>query len=194
VSTKERRERYEVVYRATYPAVVAYVLRRVNHRSDASDVIAETYLTLWRRFDEVPGGDVTLPWIFGVARRTLANQRRGDLRRTALSERLGQALSELPEPTPMDGPDREAIVKALGRLGEDDRDLLFLVGVEALDREQVSVALGVSRAVVRLRLHRARQRFARALVQEGAELHRTRLNVPDPLSAQQALSTQEVTR
>jgi DNA-directed RNA polymerase specialized sigma24 family protein len=55
VTTDDIRERYEVLYRSTYPAVVAYVLRRVPDRCDAADVVAETYLTLWRRFDSIRG-------------------------------------------------------------------------------------------------------------------------------------------
>ncbi len=38
---------------------------------------------------------------------------------------------------------------------------------ESLDRGQVGVALGCSRAMVAVRLHRARRRFAAELAEEG---------------------------
>jgi len=56
-------------------------------------------------------------------------------------------------------------------LNESDRELLSLVAWEGLSHEELSVALGVSRPVVRLRLHRARRRFAAAL-RAGAEMKR----------------------
>lgn len=192
MTTDDRRERYESVYRSTYPAVVAYVLRRLPDRGDVADVVAETYLTLWRRFDDAPTGDSALPWIYGVARRTLANHRRGQVRRTALSGRLAEALLVLPEP--QQGPDGAAIGRALRRLTEDDRELLSLVDVEGLGREEVCVVLGVSRAVARVRLHRARQRFIRELAAEGIRPRMSRSGPSGLQAATQAMPSPEVTR
>jgi DNA-directed RNA polymerase specialized sigma24 family protein len=50
-------------------------------------VIAETFLTAWRRLDDVPAGDEARLWLYGVARRMLANQRRGARRRSSLADR-----------------------------------------------------------------------------------------------------------
>lgn len=44
---------------------------------DAADAVAETFLVAWRRLPEVPSGEEARPWLYGVARRTLANQRLG---------------------------------------------------------------------------------------------------------------------
>jgi len=190
VTTDDTRERYEVLYRSTYPAVVAYVLRRVPDRGDAADVVAETYLTLWRRFDSIPAGADALPWIYGVARRTLANHRRGGIRRTALSTRLAEALQVLPEAQPA-GPDGVAVSRALNRLTRADQELLMLVDVEGLTRDEVSVVLGASRPVVRVRLHRARQRLIHELSAEG--IHPQSKQVPRNVpAAPHALATPEV--
>jgi RNA polymerase sigma-70 factor (ECF subfamily) len=84
----ERRERFEAVYRELYAPVCGYTLRRIRQPDDAAEVVAETFATLWRRFDACPQGDELRPWLFGVARRVAANQRRGERRRTALGQRL----------------------------------------------------------------------------------------------------------
>ena len=47
----ERRERFEAVYRELYDPICGYALRRVRKPEDAAEVIAETFATLWRRFD-----------------------------------------------------------------------------------------------------------------------------------------------
>jgi len=159
----ERRERFEAVYRELYAPVCGYVLRRVSHPEDAAEAIAETFATLWRRFDRCPQGDELRPWLFGVARRVVANQRRGDRRRSALGERLvasaDQAVLDSSGPLESDG----RLARAFASLNDSDRELLSLVAWEGLSREELAIALGTSRATVRLRLHRARKRLHAAL-------------------------------
>ena len=72
--------------------LLAYALRRVDRPEDAADVVAETFLVAWRRLDDVPPGEQARLWLYGVARRQLANQRRGQLRRSQLADRLRAEL------------------------------------------------------------------------------------------------------
>ena len=69
----ERQHRFEEIYAANHDAVLGYVLRRTENSDDAADVIAETFLTAWRRLDDVPGGGEARLWLYGVAKRMLAN-------------------------------------------------------------------------------------------------------------------------
>lgn len=159
----ERRERFEAAYRELYEPICGYTLRRVREPEDAAEVIAETFATLWRRFDSCPQGAELRPWLFGVARRVLANQRRGERRRTALGERLSASLDQTAVHAHGASDDTSALARALASLSDSDRELLSLVAWEGLTREELAVALGTSRAVVRLRLHRARKRLRDAL-------------------------------
>jgi DNA-directed RNA polymerase specialized sigma24 family protein len=86
----ERRHRFEELYAANCGPILGYVLRRTDNPDDAADVIAETFLTAWRRLDAVPPGDEARLWLYGVARRVLANYRRGERRRAVLADRPGQ--------------------------------------------------------------------------------------------------------
>jgi RNA polymerase sigma factor (sigma-70 family) len=158
-----RRERFEAVYRELYAPICGYALRRVRDPEDAAEVIAETFATLWRRFDRCPQGDELRPWLFGVARRIAANQRRGDRRRSALGERLAANVGEQTFDTGGPAEDTGRVARAFASLSDSDRELLSLVAWEGLTREELAVALGTSRAVVRLRLHRARKRLQAAL-------------------------------
>jgi RNA polymerase sigma-70 factor (ECF subfamily) len=158
-----RRERFEAAYRELYAPICGYTLRRVHEPEDAAEVIAETFATLWRRFDGCPQGAELRPWLFGVARRIVANQRRGDRRRSALSERLGKNLDRGTFETTDLPDDSGPLARAFASLSEADRELLSLVAWEGLTREELAIALGTSRAVVRLRLHRASKRLRSAL-------------------------------
>jgi RNA polymerase sigma-70 factor (ECF subfamily) len=161
VTPSTQRERFEILYRELYRPISGYVMRRSDSAEDAAEAIAETFVVLWRRLDACPDGDEARPWLFGVARRVLANQRRGERRRTALAERLTAELdpAEVSVPAGSDG----RVARAFAALSEPDREILALLAWEGLTREELSIALGVSRPVARLRLHRARRRFAAAL-------------------------------
>ena len=159
----ERRERFEAVYRELYAPICGYTMRRVGDPEDAAEAIAETFATLWRRLDRCPAGDELRPWLFGVARRVIANQRRGERRRSALSERLSSTLDRTAFDTAGHSDDTSPLAQAFATLSESDRELLSLVAWEGLTGNELAVALGTSGPVVRLRLHRARKRLQEAL-------------------------------
>jgi RNA polymerase sigma factor (sigma-70 family) len=153
-------QRFERLFRANYGAVRGYALRRTSPEL-AQDVVSETFLVAWRRLDDVP--DDALPWLFGVARRVLANQRRSANRGAALVERAAAASS----PAASDPHDRvgeaEAVRQALASLPERDREALMLVAWHGLSGARAARAAGCSRAAFGVRLHRARRRLAALL-------------------------------
>lgn len=174
---QELRERFEQVYAANEAALAAYALRRTASVEDASDVVAETFVIAWRRMRQVPAGrDATL-WLFGTARRVLANQRRSERRRRRLSLRL-QALPVDNARGPAERAGETEIAKAaLARLTAEQRDLLGLAAWEGLSTSELAVVLGCSENAAKIRLHRAR----RALL---AELERAETGgEPKPESA-----------
>lgn len=139
--------------------VLAYALRRTSSAEDAADAVAETFLVAWRRLDSVPSDDA-LPWLYGVARRVLANQRRATHRRVRLAERLRQelpaAIQAIDPPLTSKGP----VMAALRRLSADDQEILLLAAWEQLEPNEIAEVLGISRIAARSRLHRARRRLA----------------------------------
>lgn len=157
-----RQVRFEQLYDDNYRALLGYALRRVVEPGDAADVVAEAFLAAWRRLDDVPEGPEARLWLYGVARNVLLNQRRGERRRSALADRLRRELTEQTV-QPADDADGSQVRAAYARLSEADREVLALVGWEELDRDAVATVLGCSRALVRVRLHRARSRFAAEL-------------------------------
>ncbi len=159
-----RRTRFEEIYDAYSGLILLYARRRTTE-DGALDVVAETFTTAWRRMDDVPSGVEARPWLYGVARRVLANQRRSERRRSALEQRL--VAERCPDAGPTVPTDDGLVARAFAALGEGDRELLRLVGWDGLDREDIAALLGCSRAAVRVRLHRARQRFARELAAVG---------------------------
>jgi RNA polymerase sigma-70 factor, ECF subfamily len=152
---EDRRALFEALYRNHAGAVAAYALRRAS-REVAEDVVADTFLVVWRRLDRVP--DKPLPWLYAVARRTLANHRRSAARRESLTQRLQLEFRAIP-PNPVG----DGLLDALRSLRAADREVLMLVAWEGLTPTEAAQALDCTAVACRIRLHRARKRLAGAL-------------------------------
>ena len=161
-----RRAKMDALFTAHAADVYAFALRRTS-RTAAQDVVSETFLVAWRRFDSVP--DAPRPWLLGVARRVLANQRRMDGRQIAVRTRLG---SPKPMASQQDAPELAEsaaqtsdsnVLAALAALTPSERDAITLVAWDGLTAEEAAIVLGCSRAAFYVRMHRARRRLAAAL-------------------------------
>ena len=155
---------FRVFYAAHLEALLAYALRRVDQPADAAAVVADTFLVAWRRRDALPPGDEARLWLYGVARKALANHRRGDRRRERLGMRLRERLAQLPPRDPAgEGTERAAVQAAMRRLSESDRELLALSAWEALTPKEIGEVLKLPATTVRTRLSRARSRLRELL-------------------------------
>ena len=56
----------------------------------------ETFTVAWRRAADMPPGDEALPWLYGVARNVLSNQRRSSLRFTRLVAKTASFARPVP--------------------------------------------------------------------------------------------------
>lgn len=162
-------QRFREIYEAHLASVYAYFRRRIDTLT-AQDATAETFLVAWRRLDSVPEGDRTLPWLYSVARRVLANQYRSRRRRSRLEEKV-RATAVNAAPTPetivMRRHDEQAVLEALARLGPDDRELLRLAVWEELPHRLIADSLSCSQHAVDQRIHRASKRLAREMHRAG---------------------------
>lgn len=145
-----------------FDAVTGYAMRRAD-AADAADVVAETMLIAWRRLAAVPAPPATRPWLLAVARRLLANQRRGSTRRVALSDRLAHELGTMAATRVRDhaeiSAERDHLRLALDGLSPDDKELLLLSVWEGLSPADIAIVLDIPAPTARTRLHRARNRL-----------------------------------
>ncbi len=141
--------------------VLAYALRRCEQRADAEDVVAGTFAVAWRRFADAPADEFRLAWLYAIAARVLANQRRSLRRLAALRTRL----RAVPTPALEEG-ELQDVLSALKQLRRDDQEVLRLVAWEGLTTAELAVALGCSENAASIRLHRARKRLVEQLAKE----------------------------
>ncbi len=182
--TEANAGRFEALYHAHRPAISDYVRRRLSGR-DVEDVVAQVFLVAWRRFGAVPAPPEDRLWLFGVARRAVADNRRSTLRRLRLHYRLGQELRG-PAATPgAFGTLANRMEAALQRLRPVEQEVLRLVIWEDLSHAEASAVLGCSVNAVELRYRRARARLSEAfLAPEPADrpeqLSQTSIPTPAP--------------
>src|SRR5207253_2997919 len=101
--------------------VTAYVRGRVAPDS-VEDVVAETFVVCWRKLDQVPREP--LPWLYAVARKTLANEYRKTARQAAdPNDRASELFPEI------EGD--QVLARAFALLGEHDREVLRLIAWES---------------------------------------------------------------
>lgn len=94
----EPEQRFTALYQLHYEDIARYVRRRAPEL-DCRDTVAEVFLTAWRRFAELERSPLPLPWLYGVARRVLANAFRGAARAEALIERVAAHAGPARRPT-----------------------------------------------------------------------------------------------
>jgi RNA polymerase sigma factor (sigma-70 family) len=160
-----RQGRFKDLYEEHVLEVLAYCTRRLG-ATDAADACSETFLVAWRRFDDLPPAPKTLPYLYGIANKVVSNQFRSLRRRTRLDAKLGAlGVSVAPDPAVVflqSAHDAE-VVAAVRRLKPKDREIVMLYAWEDLSRETIAELVGMTRAAVDQRMHRANQRLARIL-------------------------------
>lgn len=158
-------QRFRRLYGAHHLEIHAYLRRRTDTET-ALDVLAETFLVVWRRINVVPAGDDALPWIYGVARKALANQRRSNRRLRALRERLAEqdAISAMDTGVvTVQNAEVQNVLDAMDCLRENDRELLRLAVWEDLPHAEIAKILECSTHAIDQRLVRARRRLEHQL-------------------------------
>jgi RNA polymerase sigma-70 factor (ECF subfamily) len=171
------RQHFEALYAEHAGAVKGYAIRRVGP-ARADDVLAEVFLVVWRRLEQVPGSP--RPWLLAVARRAIANERRSGVRQEAVREQLkfaraGEGTSLADPATALTLPDAP-IRQALQSLSDADREALQLTAWEGLSNREAAHVLGIREATFSVRLHRAKRRLERALASSPqSTISRTRL-------------------
>lgn len=141
------------------PDVYRYVRRR-SHQNDVDDVVAEVFMTAWRRYSEI-SQDFALPWLYRTAWNVLANLNR---------KHVDVPFDELPdEPSGDDVSDTviadEQLRRAWLSLSVKDQEVLRLSLWEGLDGRELAHALGISVGGAGAALFRARERFSKLMVE-----------------------------
>jgi RNA polymerase sigma-70 factor (ECF subfamily) len=161
-------------YRLLAPQVRGYVRRQVP-ADQVDDVVAETFVVVWRRWADVPTAPEELrPWVFGVARNKIlhAHEQRGravaSLVKVAGHEQTRAGHGDPAERLASDDRTR----RLLALLPPAEAEAMALTVWAALTPTEAAHVLGCSVTALTSRLSRARARLAEALATGEATIER----------------------
>lgn len=132
------------------------LLRIVNSREEAEDVLQEVFVQVWRRaadFDERRGKPFT--WLVTLARSRAIDR----LRQIGARARLAVAAAQEAPPEASDAAQdasrseqKEIVAEALLRLPEEQRQALLLAYFEGLTQSEIAARLGTPLGTVKTRM------------------------------------------
>jgi RNA polymerase sigma-70 factor (ECF subfamily) len=150
-------------YRATYPALRAYVARGVGDPETADDLTQEAFVRLLQARTERFEPAQLKAYLYRIAT-NLMNDHWRRSRREIHDDRNAE---EPAAPSPADPDLGMDVESALQALAPRQRALLWLAYVEGYGHREISAIMGVGERSVRVMLFRARNRMAGSLRRAG---------------------------
>src|SRR5215216_913519 len=135
-------------------------IRLTADRTEAEDLVQETYAQAWLSFAAYEPGTNCRAWLFKILMNKLEHQRR---RRYALLKRTADADGALLAETvayvpPVEHELKDAqVLAALGRVPQRFREVVLLADVEEFSYREIAEILGVPTGTVMSRLSRGRK-------------------------------------
>ena len=175
------------------PQLFSTALRMTRSRSDAEDLVQETYIKGWRSFHTFQEGTNLRAWLFRIMTNTYINKynaqkRKGteveldDVEELFLYKRLGSIdqsqLSSSAEDQMLDLFTDDEVKNALESLPEDFRIPVLLSDVDGFSYKEIAEMLEIPIGTVMSRLHRGRKAMQKMLY----EYARDRGLIVEPLT------------
>lgn len=156
------RRRFEDLFEAHYAELTRFATRRVGADA-AGDIVAGTFLIAWRRFGELPP-DHARAWLYSTARQVIANELRGRTRLQRLTAKAAAGGDSHVADHAARVDEQIRVRAVLAELSPADQEVLRLVEWEGLDAAEAALVMRCTRTALKVRLHRARRRFAERLL------------------------------
>jgi RNA polymerase sigma-70 factor (ECF subfamily) len=150
-------------------------IRLTNNRSDAEDLVQETYLKAYRAYESFQEGTNLRAWLFRILTNTHINRYRSASRRPQETElddvdnlylyrRVGdEGISPSAEDDLMERLTEPAVSDAVAGLPEHYRLPVLLADVEGFAYKEIAEILDIPIGTVMSRLHRGRNALQKAL-------------------------------
>lgn len=151
------------LYESYYRQLFAYCRRRTDAAS-VDDLVADVFLTVWRRIADAPTGDRQLAWLYRIAHHHAGNHWRGSGRRRKLTTKL-ESIAIQPIPLVQDQvivrEEVRQVLAAAQHLRGQDVEILRLALWEHMSSEDIADVLDITPNAAKQRLHRARKKLVR---------------------------------
>lgn len=148
---------FETLLQEHFPVLKRFVHYKVNHFSDAEDIIQEVCLTATEKSAALKQAESFKPWLLGIATNKCKDYYR---RQAKVLELPYDALSETALGVGRLGVTEQSVVQdTLERLGDKEKQMLYLYFFKNLQQEEIAKKLSLPLGTVKSRLHYAKEKF-----------------------------------
>ncbi len=169
---------FEELVRMTQDRLYNLAFRMTGRHEDAEDALQEAYMRAHRSLATFEGGCRFYTWVYRIAVNTCLSKGRKAGRKNeveglsidaprggpdegaSLSANLPGSDDSAPDAAASRQEEAGRVQEAIGELPDDYRTVVVLRDIEGLSYDEVGEVTGLTRAAVKSRLHRARQRLA----------------------------------
>jgi RNA polymerase sigma-70 factor (ECF subfamily) len=161
-ATATRQERFLELLDPVHDNLARFVRAMAHDREEARDLMAETLLVAFERFDALKEERAFMSYLFTIARRTCGHRTR---RRQLFGDynEHRAAMLHATSPAPDEAADISALYAALEKLPAEQREAVVLFELSGLPLDEIREIQGGSLSGVKARLARGRRKLAKLL-------------------------------
>ena len=178
VSVAERRSRFEREAMTHLDALYAFALKLARSRDDAEDLVGDTILRAFERWDQYRLGTNIRAWLFTILYHVfVSRKRRIDAREVHAPDDADgwsafEAVGEIdPEGRFYESFLDDEITRAIDALPDEYRTAVVLSDLHELRYAEIAEILGVPEGTVKSRLFRGRRLLQKKLVDYAVEMN-----------------------
>lgn len=159
---------------AAIPRLRRYARVLTGDATRADDLVQDTLARAWEKRRLWQAGSDLRAWLFAIMHNVHVNQlalRRREAMNVSLDADTEGAGWQLPvRPNQLERVELLEVIREMGRLPVEQREVLLLAAVEELRYEEIAALLSVPIGTVMSRLSRARDRLRRLIAEQPATL------------------------
>jgi RNA polymerase sigma-70 factor (ECF subfamily) len=145
------------------PQLHRFFLAQLYSRTEADDLLQETWLRIHRVRHTYRPGEPMLPWAYAIARRVRVDHFRKTARTTARHEDV-EDMSTIAGPTLVDANRSDGLAAMLALLSDGEREVVEMLKVAGLSLEEVARATSCTVGSVKQKAHRAYKKLRVTLI------------------------------
>lgn len=154
-----RRTRFDELVALHTPALTVVARRCCREPFAAKDLLQETFLRAWQRFDSLQDDNRARAWMVQIMKNLWLDQLRRHRNEVSIEDAAEPAAAAADEPSRWEGVTLDDIHRAIDQLEEPFRAVAVLHDIDGLSYRDIAGRLDIPYATAATRLFRARQKI-----------------------------------
>ena len=150
---------FEILLNECKNAVERFVWFKLSSKADADDILQETYLTAFQKFDTLADKSHFKAWIISIARNKCNDYYRRQAKNTDVS--IDELIEQPLTASRYGYVEQRDVYDTLESLSENDKQIIDLFYIQGYNQSEIAKRLDIPVGTVKSRLYTARNNFKR---------------------------------